>query len=505
MTKSTDSVPPHPPASHPSNPPGSGTLIVTQSKTPFSGILPAQGQGNVAGGISRSMDERSVKSYKKAVVKDVFAKHMEQREAERKKANPFINWLKRVIFGPDIERDVKSFVKQYAPNSKVRRAISETIAEHIGEFDLRVVTAYAEAVRRADGAEAVPPGIENISKLFEEELYKNFAVAFPDRKMTLADATLIGERPDLAAKVIQNGRMENVSCQSFARDESGSIGDLEHPLILSLNCNLDNFAVRVAQFCSTMNESLFSEDVPTQDAAVDILLTQIWHYFIKDGINRREIPDMNLPRKVKVVGNMNGIPDIPDVLKKTEDGDQNKKMYIKYILNQFKKAYGDRALQAFYVYMQNFTGSGNTSHGLAAIQNITRVQENSSDLTIASNGINSYGERYVTMTMDENFNVTYHVVEDITPKEYKELLLNDERRNNNNQLKLIDIKDPNLLFDLSENGVAVVVIHSYIPAAHNPDGANLYDQYDQRPNKGKQETNMSIIVSNPPKWPASLK
>jgi hypothetical protein len=173
-------------------------------------------------------------------------------------------------------------------------------------------------------------------------------------------------------------------------------------------------------------------------------------------------------------------------------------MYIKYILNQFKKAYGDRALQAFYVYMQNFTGSGNTSHGLVALGSIIQVQENSSNFTIASNGINSYGERYVTMTMDENFNVTYHVVADITPKRYKELLLDDERRNNN-QLELIDIKDPNLLFDLNENGVAVVVIHSYIPAAYNPNGTNWYEQYDQRPNKGKQETNMSIIISNLPK------
>ncbi|MDR0595201.1 MAG: hypothetical protein LBF94_00670 [Puniceicoccales bacterium] len=154
MTKPADPIVTPPPHSPASARPGSDTSTVTQRDIQFFGISPAQGQRNLAGEASQPMNERSVKNYKKAVVKSALAEHVEQREAERKKANSFINWLKRVIFGPDAERDMKSFVKKYAPNTKHRKIISEIIAEHIGEFDLRVVAAYAKAVKDADEVNA---------------------------------------------------------------------------------------------------------------------------------------------------------------------------------------------------------------------------------------------------------------------------------------------------------------------------------------------------------------
>jgi hypothetical protein len=366
----------------------------------------------------------------------------------------------------------------------------------------------------------VPSEIKEISKLFEEKgAYENFAKAFPDRKMTPAEVTLIKQRPDLAAKVIQNGRMNDVSRQFFTQNDSGTIGASENPLILALNCNLGDFDDKRRLFCNAINENLFSEDDPTQDAAVDALLAQDWHFFIKDGLNRLEIPNMTLPGEISVSGNgkcghnphikgyFQEIYGDPIVERETGrkvkfyKGDRecvyDKKEYLKYLLGKFKKAYGDKALQAFYVYMQNFTGSGNTSHGAAAFMVI--VGENLSNLYAVINGTNLHGERHVTMTMDENFNATYDIIFDIMPETYKELLRNDERRKNTSGLEGIDMNDPHLIFNFDANEVVVVAIHSYIPAAHNTDGADLYEQYDQRPNRGKQETNMSIIVSSPPK------
>jgi hypothetical protein len=98
--------------------------------------------------------------------------------------------------------------------------------------------------------------------------------------------------------------------------------------------------------------------------------------FYTDGINRHEIPHIILPNGVEILTNY--IPETNSVdakfcesnFCKTTDANGNKKYdhveYLSYMLDRFEEAYGrEDAIRAFKVFVQNFTGSGNTLGVLA--------------------------------------------------------------------------------------------------------------------------------------------
>jgi hypothetical protein len=156
--------------------------------------------------------------------------------------------------------------------------------------------------------------------------------------------------------------------------------------------------------------------------------------------------------------------------------------YLKYIVGKFRDAYGDRAKDAFYVYMQNFTGSGNLTSAIALLPLHCDANNPNIPSGGAFGGALEKASRHIAMTMDENFNATYDIVYDSSESTVR--LLDEEYiRENMGQLP------PRY----SGNSVMVTAIRSYIPAAYNPEAA---DPWDQRGQRGKQETHCSFIVSH---------
>jgi hypothetical protein len=316
---------------------------------------------------------------------------------------------------------------------------------------------------------------------------KQLAQIHPGIEITPAIVTLIKTKPELVDKIIKNGTID-FTWQSFT-DKGYCSGENCRGLLLEYECanSLDNGLIR-----SVVNE-LFSKDNTKVNAAVNCLLDQAGplkqHYFVLDGIYRSSIPDIHLPKGVHVISNRNGgeeyLAATKAQAKEAQAGEYDRTEYLKYLVGQFEQAYGDKAADAFYVYLQNFTGAPNlTTIESYSVPDIEGANRNLFGESGTLNNVMGCGSRRVTMTMDESFNATYDITRDAS---YDVVHSHGKIRNDPGALALKAIPSYN------ENTVMVMAVRSFIPAAHNPAAT---DPWDQRGQNGKQETHCSFIVSH---------
>ncbi|MDR1457461.1 MAG: hypothetical protein LBI47_01245 [Puniceicoccales bacterium] len=194
--------------------------------------------------------------------------------------------------------------------------------------------------------------------------------------------------------------------------------------------------------------------------------------FCKDGIQRYEMPHITLPNGVEILSNI-GRSDSEYC--KSTSGSYDQAAYLKYMLDQFKTAYGstDEAIKAFKVFVQNFTGTGNTWVGVLtrppadeAVFPGIDIQKKASLIggTLAKNRIRS------TMRMDADFNITFNATVCVSNEEGIQRI--------NKTTKSSFPKDT----------ICGITISSYIPAVIN-------DTMDQCGQEGRQTTTFEIIGS----------
>jgi hypothetical protein len=309
---------------------------------------------------------------------------------------------------------------------------------------------------------------------------QKFAKVNPNVKITPAIVTLFAREPGITGKIASMGAV-NCTYESFA-EQKGEGAEM----VLNYGCAGYEHDV----VCSAAN-ALFAADDVTDDMAKKFLKHgNKLGLFFTDGLTRSEIPNMILPKNVCVIGN--GKKDREKFYKeigKTYIGneDEFRRDYLRYLAGKFIQAYGENAKNAFYVYMQNFTGSGNSISCISLLTNrytVPDFRREGVDL------LEQWAPRPVTMVMDENFNATYDVVCDMSwTREIADSI--EEKKVEKFYPEWYD-----------ENAVMVATVRTHIPAAHNP---GVSDSYDQRGQKGKQETHMSFIASHPPVWRRSLR
>jgi hypothetical protein len=342
-------------------------------------------------------------------------------------------------------------------------------------LDHKYGDAFVAVHQFAEGCPNVRMSAELV-KLCKEnpDAFKNlqqFAKVNSNVKITPAVVTLFAKEPDITKKIASMGTVD-YAYECFAEqrgEETNMILSYETP---AHKHDVVRPAVDALFADGEVNDARIAEFMRYGDAL---------GYFFKDGL-RCEIPAMVLPNDVRVVSKKDRGSFYEAIGKKDSGGEyQFQKDYLEYLVGQFKKAYGKNAKNAFYVYMQNFTGSGNSMSCIALLANRCNVPDLDS---IGVGSLTQCADRRITVTMDENFNATYDVVFDMSwRKEHADYI--KQCRSNGTYPQWYD-----------ENAVMVTTVRAYIPAAHNSDAS---DPYDQRGQNGRQETHTSVIVSRPPK------
>jgi inhibitor of KinA sporulation pathway (predicted exonuclease) len=303
------------------------------------------------------------------------------------------------------------------------------------------------------------------------ERLKQFAEKYPNIEVTPAIISTVSIRPDLADTLVANGVDFSYETSSNGTDRYGftqSYGDSGYT----------GFVHEEVRNC--VNE-WFTKD---SSEAAKALLGMGKTFFFVDGINRGGIPDICLPNGVRIVGNTFDVEFVRFFkelgIERGSTTEDSRAIYLEYIIDQFKEAYGDKARDAFYVYLQNYTGSGNLFTGAPFVPMKANYSSNDFGPSVSN------ASRDVAMTMDEDFNATYDIVYDMS----------------DSITKLLSQNRYSLPPWYNENTTMVVSAHGYIPAVRNLGS----DPLDQRGQRSKQETNVSFIVSHgtpPPKEPES--
>ncbi|MDR0715544.1 MAG: hypothetical protein LBF25_02065 [Puniceicoccales bacterium] len=200
-----------------------------------------------------------------------------------------------------------------------------------------------------------------------------------------------------------------------------------------------------------------------------------YNFFYMDGIRRREIPHISLPNGVEILSNFGG--ENSEYCKKTEKP-YDQVEYLKYMLDQFKAAYGntDEAVKAFKVLVQNFTGSGNT---LGVCLSTLTLNE-----TILPGFDSLYKNCLICaafmrkraqpmMQMDKDFNIDLNITACMFGEGIRQF--NEQYESQINAL-------------LPEATIFGITISSHIPAVIN-------ETMDQRGQQGKQTTTFGTIES----------
>ncbi|MDR2720899.1 MAG: hypothetical protein LBB15_01245 [Puniceicoccales bacterium] len=397
---------------------------------------------------------------------------------------------------PDDAKKVEDFARNFVKTCCVPSIEISLKMAQLYEKDKTAFLPCAKTISEACKTKITPQLIQALMKLPDKPTadtgetkgtviarFKKFAKQCPNVEVTPAVVALIFDRPDIADKIIENGI--NYSRQIFSNGGNDSGLGVQH--------GYKSYSDRVHDSLRNAMDGLFSED---NDAAVEEFLGSGGPfsslYFKIDGIGRCEIPDMNLPNGVRVAGNRNGGEEF---LRETEASQYTEKNYLKYVTEKFKAAYGDGAKDAFYVYLQNFTASGNTVpfaagfrlHCPELLEEMWPSSKNSESFSaLFMNALINHADRHVEMAMDENFNATYNILYDMPRRA--------ESRENFGSLiaamKGVNVDPPPWY---GGNAALVASVRSYIPAAHNP---NASDPWDQRGQHDKQETYTAFILSN---------
>jgi hypothetical protein len=205
--------------------------------------------------------------------------------------------------------------------------------------------------------------------------------------------------------------------------------------------------------------------------------------FWVDGLNRWDVPHITLPNGVEILSNK--WCDSSEYCKSTgEPYDQAK--YLKHMLDKFKDAYKspDEAVRAFKVFVQNFTGVGNTLAN--TVDSIIREKTDGDILSLMamvhSLLVNTTFNKYrsqPTMRMDECFNINLNVTACMSDKESIQEL---------NKTRNTILKATGDSSSFREDTIFGIAVSSYIPAVES-------DTMDQRGQEGRQTTTFGIIES----------
>jgi hypothetical protein len=200
------------------------------------------------------------------------------------------------------------------------------------------------------------------------------------------------------------------------------------------------------------------------------------NFFFKDGIDRCEIPHIILPGEIEILSNVGG--NDSEYCKK-EGKTYDRAEYLKYVLDEFKKAYGsmDEAVKAFKVFVQNFTGSLNTFAKIREQIYIKMREKIGRNDALAIVGLTDYTlqshQFQPMMWMDKDFNIRLNITACIFGRGTQEF---------NERHKAL----PNFRFH--KDTIFGIAISSHIPAA-------ISDTMDQREQHGRQTTTFGVIES----------
>ncbi|MDR1173679.1 MAG: hypothetical protein LBK24_02705, partial [Puniceicoccales bacterium] len=203
--------------------------------------------------------------------------------------------------------------------------------------------------------------------------------------------------------------------------------------------------------------------------------------FFKD-LHRGGVPHATLPNGVEILSNFGEKEDLVYGRERSEYREMtgkpfDKAEYLKYILDKFKEAYGntDEAAKAFKVFVQNFSGSGNTVGNIMdrlAKEETTCPGDYFQRLAVVNEMFRCCLQQ-PTMRMDKNFNITLNI----------NACLSGEKVNEINQ-HLVEGGDETI----NENIMIGATVSTYIPAV-------ISDSMDQRGQHGKQTTTFGVIAS----------
>ncbi|MDR2432554.1 MAG: hypothetical protein LBD34_02260 [Puniceicoccales bacterium] len=332
--------------------------------------------------------------------------------------------------------------------------ILREIASNPSSKDPKIVCAFAGALKEIDLSK---PEIQ-----FTQSAYVLHSLA---QKLPTDQIT-----PDLIA-----------FCNDFPEQAQALAGrqNLKRTSFRGINCN-DGLLLMYGDKCynpailDLINPELFEGD--DQDTRIKSFLanqTVTSNYFCKDGIDRYDFPHIILPNGVEILsifGRNNS-----EYCKSTGKP-FSRDEYLKYILGQFKEAYGstDEAVKAFRVFVQNFTGSGNTLGGIVIkLVNgdgaASRKVDQENRFKLMCEILNNHRSQ-PTMRMDKGFNIDLNITACIPDKESIQ--------------KFNEINS----FSFDKNTISGIAISSHIPAVIN-------ETMDQRGQQGKQTTTLGTIES----------
>lgn len=92
---------------------------------------------------------------------------------------------------------------------------------------------------------------------------------------------------------------------------------------------------------------------------------------------------------------------------------------MKYIIQQFKAAYGENTEKAFKVCVQNFSGTGNSCYGIVSILGDKDIAEDQDLMQLAPSFIEK-AERNIITSMDNMYNLQYNVTFSMDRERYKD-------------------------------------------------------------------------------------
>ncbi|MDR2603086.1 MAG: hypothetical protein LBC11_00795 [Puniceicoccales bacterium] len=386
-------------------------------------------------------------------------------------------------------------------NPKKINGLSQRIVANILSQDPRIVQAFAVALKEVD------------QKKFNSfhAAIKNSIDAVLTKWNITSDETkqivnLVGElnsmiefsQPALALRsLVQRLPADQITldlvafCKDFPDQAQALAGrqDLQRESFQGTDCNS---GLLVAYDDSRYNPKILDIIIPElfegneQDDQIESFLKSPAvknNIFFVDGIQRCDMPHISLPNGVEILSNFG---DANSEYCKKMGKPYNQAKYLKHMLDQFKKAYGsmDEAIKAFKVFMQNFTGSGNTLVGLIeklisdkAV--LPELEAGLSELDLIRkaffmNTVFTYNRSQSMMRMDESFNINFNVTACTSGESIKSI-------NSSHAMKESEFLFP-------EDTIFGITVSSHIPAVRN-------DTMDQRGQQGQQTTTFGVIDS----------
>ncbi|MDR1233145.1 MAG: hypothetical protein LBJ75_02710 [Puniceicoccales bacterium] len=267
--------------------------------------------------------------------------------------------------------------------------------------------------------------------------------------------------------------------------------DLQRTLFRGTDCN-DGLTLACddshydPEILSLIDAGLFEgegRDVRIESFLKDPAVTG--NQFYKDCIGRSGMPHVTLPNGVEILSNSGEAKVLMYRKERSEYNEMRGSVglpspatYLRYVLDQFKAAYGnaDEAAKAFKVFVQNSTGYGNTL-GMVMIKLKGEEAVCPGSNFVMKDRLISLTlmqcVKQTTMQMDKGFNITLNVNTCMSGEKIKET----------NQYAT-ELGEQGF----NENTIFGIAVSTYVPAVIN-------DSMDQRGQHGKQTTTFGVMES----------